>query len=274
MTTTGDPVCPLAPLVQDFFLKRLIRQRRVSPCTVHSYRDTFRLLIGYVAPALNKRPTQLLLEDLDAHVILSFLDHLEKDRGNSIRTRNVRLAAIRSFMHFAAYHTEIALPTVSRVLALPMKLCQRGPVDHLSTDEMRALLDCADRTTRTGQRDWILLQTLYNTGARVSELIAVRVADVDLGSTPQMRIHGKGRKDRVVPLWPQTRTGIRRWLRESDLTANGPLVPGRAGHPLTRSGVASRLKVLAERALTACPSLSRHRISPHLIRHYVACRTM
>jgi site-specific recombinase XerD len=237
---------------------------------VHSYRDTFRLLIRYVAAVQHQKPTQLRLADLSAPVIVGFLDHLENDRGNSIPTRNIRLAAIHSFMHFVSYHTAIQLPMVGRVLALPMKLCHRGPVDHLSTTEIRALLNSADRTTRTGQRDWILLQTLYNTGIRVSELIAVRIADINLGSTPRMHIHGKGRKDRVVPLWPLTATAIQDWIRQRPLTPQQPLVPGRDGHALSRSGVASRLDILAARARPKCPSLSRHHISPHLIRHTTA----
>lgn len=270
MITADALAHPLPPLIQDFFLERLIRQRQVSPCTVHSYRDTFRLLVAYVADTRHKTPTQLLLTDLDAPVVLAFLDHLETQRHNCIRTRNVRLAAIRSFIHFAAQHATMDLPVLSRVLAIPMKLCQHGTVDHLSTAEMTALLDSADRTTRSGMRDWILLQTLYNSGARVSELIAVKVGDVDLSGTPQLRIHGKGRKERAVPLWPQTRRAIRQWLSQRNLTPDQPLVPGRDGQPLTRSGVASRLRLMAAQALLRCPSLGRHRITPHLIRHTTA----
>ncbi|MEW6756531.1 MAG: tyrosine-type recombinase/integrase [Candidatus Latescibacterota bacterium] len=151
-----------------------------------------------------------------------------------------------------------------------MKRGARGVVDCLSREEVKALLDAADTTAWSGQRDWILLQTLYNTGARVSEAIAMSVGDVDLGTHPQVRIHGKGRKERVVPLWPETRSGIRRWLRHIDAAPDRPLFPDRLGSRLSRSGAASRLKVLATRAATRCPSLRRHRIAPHLIRHSTA----
>ncbi|MDP6423062.1 MAG: tyrosine-type recombinase/integrase [SAR202 cluster bacterium] len=260
----------LAQLLHDFFLDQLIRRRSVSKCTVASYRDTFKLLLSYVASRLSRKPADLALPDLDAPVVLGFLDHLESERGNSIRTRNVRLAAIHSFMHFAAYRTVVDLPTVRSVLAIPMKRFERGPVDHLSRNEIQALLNAADQSTWSGKRDWILFQTLYNTGARVSEVTAVNIADVDLGDIPQVHIHGKGRKQRVVPLWPETRTGIRRWLVHLAGSGDAPLFPGRSGARLSRSGVSSRLKVLVARAAAKCPSLQRHRISPHLIRHSTA----
>jgi site-specific recombinase XerD len=274
MRDMTDASHDLTQLLQDFFLDRLIRQRNVSKCTVAGYRDTFKLLLTFVADRLHRKPTELALPDLDAPVILAFLDHLETERRNCIRTRNVRLAAIRSFMHFASYRTAIDLPTVRRVLAVPLKICERGPVDHLSREEVQALLDAADPTSWSGHRDRILFQTLYNTGARVSETIAMNIADVDLGDHPQVRIHGKGRKDRVVPLWPETRRGIRRWLVRTAGSGFAPLFPGRSRGRLSRSGVASRLKVLAAHASAKCPGLGRHRISPHLIRHYSASRTI
>ncbi|MBU1950070.1 MAG: site-specific integrase [Candidatus Eisenbacteria bacterium] len=262
--------CDLAKLVQNFFLDRLIRQRGVSKYTVVCYRDTFKLLLSFAAGRLHKKPTDLSLSDLDAPVVLAFLDHLEKERGNSIRTRNVRLAAIRSFMHFASYRATVDLPTVRRVLSVPIKRFERGPVDHLSREEIQALLDAADQSRWSGKRDRILFHTLYNTGARVSEVLAMNIADIDLSDTPQVRIHGKGRKDRVVPLWPETRTGIRRWLVHLAQSGATPLFPNRSGGRLSRSGASSRLKVLATRAEIKCPGLRRHRISPHLIRHTTA----
>lgn len=260
----------LSQLLRDFFLDRLIRQRNVSKCTVAGYRDTFKLLLPFVADRLQKKPYELVLPDLDAPVVLAFLDHLEKVRNNCVRTRNVRLAAIRSFMQFASYRTTVDLPTIRRVLAVPMKIYERGPVDHLSREEMQALLDAADPSSWSGHRDRILFQTLYNTGARVSEAIAMNVADVELGDHPQIRIHGKGRKQRIVPLWPETRTGIRRWLVRVAGSGTTPLFPGRTKGRLSRSGVSSRLKLLAARAATKCPGLIRHRTSPHLIRHTTA----
>jgi site-specific recombinase XerD len=270
MKEISDITDDLPRLVQDYFLDRLIRQRSVSKCTVTGYRDTFRLLLPFVADRLHKKPSDLVLPDIDASVVLAFLDHLERERGNCIRTRNARLAAIRSFMRFAAYRTAVDLPTVRRVLAVPMKIRERGPVDYLSREEITALLDAVDPSSWSGHRDRILFQTLYNTGARVSEATAMNVADVDLGDHPQVRIHGKGRKERVVPLWPETRTGIRRWLVRLAESGAGPLFPGRTKTRLSRSGVSSRLRLLAVRAAAKCPGLARHRVSPHLIRHTTA----
>jgi integrase/recombinase XerD len=270
MNESTDVADDLARLVRDYFLDRLIRQRGVSKCTVAGYRDTFRLFLPFVADRLHKRPSDLMLRHIDAPVVLAFLDHLESERGNCIRTRNVRLAAIRSFVRFASYRTAVDLPTVRRVLAVPMKVRERGPVDYLSREEIRALLDAADLSSWSGQRDRILFQTLYNTGARVSEATAMNVPDVDLGDHPQVRIHGKGRKERIVPLWTETRTGIRRWLVRLAESGPGPLFPGRTKARLSRSGVSSRLRLLAARAVKTCPGLARHRISPHLIRHTTA----
>lgn len=260
----------LIQLVQDFFLDRLIRQRDVSKYTVVSYRDALKLLLPFVADRLGQKPAELVLADLDAPAVLAFLDHLENERGNSVRTRNARLAAIRSFMQFASYRATLDLPTIRRVLAVPMKRFERGPVDHLSREEIQSLLDAADQSRWTGKRDRILFQTLYNTGARASEMIAMNIGDADLGDTPQIRIRGKGRKERTIPLWPETRTGIRRWLVHVAASGDTPLFPDRSGGRLSRSGLSSRLKVLTKRAAAKCPSLRRHRVSPHLLRHTTA----
>lgn len=260
----------LGQLLHQFFLERLARQRRVSACTIMAYRDAWKLLLAFAAARLQRSPAELTLGDLDAPVVLAFLEHLEAERGNCIRTRNVRLAAIRSFMQFASYHTTVDLPTVRRVLAVPRKVWERGPVDHLSRAEIQALMDAAAPTSWSGHRDRVLLEMLYNTGARVSEVTAMNVADLDLGDPPLVRIHGKGRKDRNVPLWPETRTAMRRWLTRLGTSGAMPLFPARSGHRLSRAGVTSRLRVLTARAAVKCPGLRRHRISPHLIRHTTA----
>ncbi len=270
MSKIADVTDDLAQLIRDFFLDRLIRQRDVSKCTVISYRDTFKLLLPYVADRLHKNPADLVLPDLDTPTVLAFLDHLEIKRGNSTRTRNTRLAAIRSFMEFASHQTVVDLPTVRSVLAMPFKRFDRGQVDYLSREEIQALLDAAKQSTWSGKRDWILLQMLYNTGARVSEATAINVAAIDLGDAPHVRIHGKGRKERAVPLWSETRKGIRQWLAMIAPAENAPLFPNRLGNRLSRAGVSSRLAVLTERARVKCPSLLRHRVSPHLIRHTTA----
>ncbi len=270
MNGAAGPSHDLGQLLHEFFLERLARERRVSPCTLAAYRDAWKLLLAFAAARLHRLPTELTLGDLDAPLVLAFLDHLEAERGNCIRTRNARLAAIRSFMQFASYRTAVDLPTVRRVLAVPRKIWERGPVDHLSRQEIQALLDAATPSSWSGHRDRVLLEMLYNTGARVSEVIAMNVADLDLGDSPQVRIHGKGRKDRIVPLWPETRTALRRWLTRLGASGAMPLFPARSGHRLSRAGVTSRLRVLTARAATKCPGLQRHRVSPHLIRHTTA----
>jgi len=260
----------LSRLVQNFFVDRLVQQRSVSPCTVASYRDAFRLLLTFAASRLRKTPVALALPDLDVSLVLAFLEHLEVERGNSVSTRNSRLTAIRSFMHYASHRAPTALTTIRNVLAIPSKRGERRAVDHLSRKEVRGLLGAADTSTWSGHRDRVLFQVLYNTGARVSEVTGMDVADLDLGDHPQVRIHGKGRKERVVPLWRETKTDLRRWLPQIRVRPQGPVFPNRNGERITRSGVASRLRRLAEKASVEHPELRRHHVSPHLIRHTTA----
>ena len=259
-----------ATLVQDFFCQRLVAQRNASPRTVTSYRDTFRLLLGYAQRRTGKPPTDLGLPDIDASLVLGFLDHLEKERGNSVRTRNARLTAIRSFLHYAAHRDPGSLQVIERVLAIPVKRYERPLLEALSREEVEAILAAPDVSTRGGHRDHVLLTTLYNTGARVSEITAVRVADAQLGRGPCLRIHGKGRKQRVVPLWKTTAARLREWLVRARLPAEAPLFPNRDGHQMTRSGVADRLRTVVAKATQHCPSLKSHRISPHTLRHATA----
>jgi integrase/recombinase XerD len=207
--STGDPmsdqtVSPAFPsLLQGFFCQRLINQRNVSSRTLQSYRDTFRLFLRYAEQRTRKPPVALTLADLDAPLVLSFLDHLQKERGNCARTRNLRLVALRSFLHYASHLDPVALPTVQRVLAIPMKRFDRPLLGFLSREEIQEILAAPDRTW-SGKRDHVMLTTLYNTGARVSEVIGLRVADLELSGSPSVHIRGKGRKERVTPLWRGT----------------------------------------------------------------------
>jgi site-specific recombinase XerD len=237
---------------------------------VAAYRDCFRLLFEFVRDRWNKPTERLVLTDLDAPMVLAFLDHLEKDRNNSIRSRNARLAAIRSFLRFAALKNPEALAIIQRTLAIPMKRYTRPLVGFLSREEVQAIINAPDLTTWAGQRDQVLLSTLYNTGARVSEARGIKVADVTLEGSPMVRLHGKGRKDRTVPIWPATAVQIRRWLLRINPAPGGPLFPAASGGPLTRSAITDRLKRATKAAVGKCASLVQRRVSPHTFRHTTA----
>ena len=259
-----------AALVQDFFCQRLIGQRQASPRTVASYRDAFRLFLGYAQTHLHKPASALTLGDLNAPVILGFLDHLEAERHNGARTRNARLAALRSFLHYAAIQDPTALATIQRALAIPVKRFDRPLLGYLSREEMAAILAAPDRSTWSGHRDHVLLATLYNTGARVSEIIAVRLGDLTLDRGASVRLHGKGRKDRAVPLWKSTVKRLQEWLPRAGRGPDSPLFPNSRRQALSRSGVESRLRVAVATAAHSCPSLANRRISPHTLRHTTA----
>lgn len=264
------PQISFPALLQSFFQQRLVAQRGASAQTVASYRDTFELLLRYAEKATRRSPSALTLDDLDAPLVLAFLDHLEAQRGNCPRTRNLRLTAIRSFMRYASVREPAALPVAQRVLAIPAKRFDRPALEFLSRQEVRALLDAPDRSTWSGQRDAVLLATLYNTGARVSEITRLRVADVLTDRASALHLHGKGRKERVVPLWKTTATQLQAWMRRIDPGPDTPVFPNRAGTRLSRFGVENRLAAALAIASKRCPSLAGRRISPHTIRHSTA----
>ena len=260
MTTSRSPEGRFAQLVEEFFLDRLIRQRNSSPQTVAAYRDCFRLLFEFARDHRNKPPDRLVLADLDAPLVLAFLDHLEKDRKNSIRSRNARLAALRSFLRFAAFKEPDSLALIQRTLAIPIKRCSRALVGFLSREEVQAIIDAPDASTWTGQRDQVFWATLYNTGARISEALGITVADVVLEGTPSVHLHGKGRKDRTVPIWPATAAQIRRWMKRIDASPGKPLFPAATGGRLTRSAITDRLNraTKTDRKSTRLNSSHRH----------------
>lgn len=257
-------------LVQDFFCQRLIAQRNASLQTVASYRDTFRLLLRYAEARLGKPPTSLTLDELDSSLVLGFLNHLEKERGNSVRTRNARLAAIRSFLHYAALQEPASLPTIERALAIPIKRYDKPLLGFLSREEMEAVINAPDSSTWTGHRDQVMLATFYNTGARVSEVLTLRLSDAQLDRSPSLRIQGKGRKQRSVPLWKATVTKLKNWMARIAPSPDAPLFPNRDGKPLSRDGVEKRLRLAVDVAAQHCPSLRGRRVSPHTIRHTTA----
>jgi site-specific recombinase XerD len=257
-------------LLHDFFNQRLVAQRGSSPQTVASYRDTFEIFLRFAERRTGRTPSALTIEDLDAPVLLAFLDHLEEERGNCPRTRNLRLTAIRSFLRYASLRAPAALPVAQRVLAIPCKRVDRPIIGYLSRDEIDALLAAPDRTNWSGQRDAVLFAVLYNTGARVSEAIALRVSDVLLDRAAALRLRGKGRKERIVPLWKSTTIQLRTWLKRVPDSPDAPVFPNRAGRPLSRSGVENRLHVAITAASKQCQSLASRRISPHTLRHTTA----
>ena len=267
---SAPPVTTFPALLQEFFLERLIQQRNVSMQTVAAYRDGFRLLLQFAQRHLKKAPEHLVITDLDAPSIMAFLNHLETERHNTIRSRNARLAAIRSFLHFVAGREPTALSVVQRALAVPMKRCDKPVLGFLSRAEMQAILDAPDCTTWCGQRDRVMFTTLYNTGARVSEITGLHVADVILDGTAAVRIHGKGRKERTVPLWRTTAGEIRKWLKRTESKPDQPLFSAWSGARMTRSALTARLQLAVQRAAKSCPQLGKRRISPHTFRHSTA----
>jgi integrase/recombinase XerD len=259
-----------ASLLQDFFCKRLVSERNASITTIASYRDSFRLLLRYAATYCRKPPTSLTVSDLDAPLVLDFLSHLETERGNCARSRNARLAAIRSFMHYASYRDPASLPIAQRVLAIPMKRFDRPLLGFLSREEIEAILAAPECTTWSGRRDHVMLMTLYNTGARVSEIATLGVNDLSLDRGSSVRIHGKGRKERVVPLWKSTVATLKQWLPHVARSPEAPVFPNRRGLRLSRSGVEERLRNAVRLASQQCPSLRSRKISPHTLRHTTA----
>ena len=259
-----------ASLLQRFFGERLIQQQNASPRTVAAYRDSFRLLLTYAERERGKPPAKLTLGDFDATLVLDFLAHLETERHNTVRSRNARLAAVRAFAHYVALQCPPALQLAQQILAIPMTRFERPLLGFLSRVEVQAVLAAPDAGTWCGRRDRVMFALLYNTGARVSEMIGIKVADLTLAATSSVRLHGKGRKQRTVPLWKETAADIRDWLKYTDLRADQSLVPNRSGLPMTRTNVAERLALAITAATTQCPQLAGRTISPHSLRHTTA----
>ena len=257
-------------LVQGFFVDHLLRHKRVSPHTVRAYRDTFRLLLGFLSDTHGLAPAAVRLADLDVTRTLAFLDHLEQQRQNTIRTRNARLAALRSFFRYVALREPDHLALATQILAIPSKRTDHRLVGYCTRPEIDALLAAPDRTTRAGRRDHALLLTLYNSGARVSEITTLRRAQVSLGVSPSIQLHGKGRKERAIPLWARTARVLRGWFSELGEGTDGVAFPNARGGPLTRHGVMYLLDQAVHRARATCPSLNAKPVSPHVIRHTTA----
>jgi site-specific recombinase XerD len=264
-STAPPPSFPA--LVQQFFTEHLVAQRAASPRTVACYRDALSLFLGFASHKLSKAPTAMQLADLRPELILAFLDHLEQGRKNTVRSRNLRLTALRAFLKFAARRDVTALHDIERALAVPMKRFERPMLGFLTRPEMLAVLGQPGETW-SSQRDHLLLAMLYNTGARVSEMISVRVVDVILDGGACLHLHGKGRKLRSIPLWKSTVLEIRAWLRLNPvLRGEAPLLPNRDGQAMCRSNVTQRLCLAVARATAEQHSLASKRVSPHTLRH-------
>ncbi len=264
-----DTLSPtVGPLLQSFFTEHLLTHKRASPETIASYRDTFRLLLRFVLAKQGVAPAALRVSTLDVSTILAFLDSLEQERHNCVRSRNARLAAIRSFIRWVALKEPACMGLVTQILAIPVKRAERRLITALSRSEVEALLATPDLSTWQGRRDHALMLTLYNSGARVSEVTALQCEHIHFGTSSFLNLTGKGRKERNVPLWPKTARVLKTWVQELGTTTIA--FPSVRGRPLSRNGVDHILQRAVERAIPNCPSLRNKHISPHTWRHTTA----
>jgi integrase/recombinase XerD len=261
---------PIAPLITSFLRDYMPRQRGYSPHSCEAYALSFKLLFMFAAKRLHTKPTQLSIEQLDAPTILDFLAHIERDRGNGAATRNLRLAAIKTFMRYVEYQVPSALEQIGQIHAIPVKRHDQKLVRHLTMEEVRAILNAPDLATRPGVRDRAMIHLCFAAGLRVSELVGTMLANLSLQRTPSVVVEGKGRKERCLPLWKATTADLRAWL-----TVRGPVrVPelfvNAEGAPMTRAGFEYVLSKHARMAAERCPSLRGRSISPHQLRHSCA----
>jgi integrase/recombinase XerD len=267
-------VSALGPTLQAFFTERLLRERNASPLTVAAYRDTWRLLLGFASKRTGKPPSTLGFDDIDVPLIGAFLDHLEHERGNTVRTRNARLAAIHSFFRYAALRHPEHAASIARVLAIQAKRFERALVNFLTEAEVEALLAAPDRASWTGRRDRTMLLVAAQTGLRISELIGLCAADVHLGPGAHLVCHGKGRKERVTPLTSVTVKVLRNWLTEQGPSPSSCLFPTRSGAPLSRDAIERRLALYSAMAAKVCPTLAKKNVTAHALRHTAAMRLL
>jgi integrase/recombinase XerD len=259
-------------LLQRYFLERLINQRNVSHCTISSYRDTFRLLLKYLKEEKKCAPDKLTIELISVENVIDFLKYLTVVRGNAISTVNNRLAAIHSFMDYVAYQNPEYLFIVQRVKAIPYKKNETKALEYLSALEVEAILNCCDLKTLPGRRDRIMIALFYNTGVRVTELLSVKISDITINqkATSTIQVLGKGRKNRIVPVWKTTASFLAEFIRETGKKDDDYLFTSSSGQQLSRSGAKYRLDCLVKSSLNACPSLKRKHITPHTFRHTTA----
>jgi integrase/recombinase XerD len=264
----------LAPHLSAFLREHLPRERRASPHSCEAYAYSFQLLICFAAGRFKVSPSQIEVEQLDAPLILAFLEHLESERGNSARTRNARLAAINSFFRFLEYRLASCLDQSRRIHAIPMKKTDEVLVGYLTRDELQALLDAPDPRSASGTRDRAMLHLAFAAGLRVSELVTLRLDQLDSQPITSLHIMGKGRRERVLPLWKETTTALKAWLAIRPRTGERELFLNAAGRAMTRSGFAY---ILAKHVVTAArkqASIAQKRVTPHILRHTCAMHTL
>jgi site-specific recombinase XerD len=264
----------LAPHLAAFLREHLPRERQASPHTCDAYAYSFQLLVGFAARRLKVKPCRLELEQLDAPLILAFLEHLEGERGNAARSRNARLAAIHSFFRFLEYRLASCLDQARRIQAIPMKKTDEALIAHLTRDELQALLDAPDPRTVAGSRDRAMLHLAFAAGLRVSELVGLRVDQFDARPPPSIHVMGKGRRERVLPLWKETTTALKAWLAVRPPDGEPELFLNAAGRAMTRSGFAYLLAQHVAAAARRQPSLAAKRVTPHVLRHTCAMHTL
>ena len=262
----------LGPAIRDYFTDHLPRLRGMSPNTIQSYRDSLVLLLRFLSRHRKRPVAELDLTDIDHPGILAFLSYLETERKNGVTTRNVRLAAIHGFFRYMASQTPEHLDLAQRILAIPFKRAKQRAIDYLEYEEIEAILEAVDRSTSNGRRDYALLATMFNTGARVQEIVDLRATDLQLTKPFQFRLFGKGRKERFCPLWPQTARVLRAFCNERglDLHSEERLFLNHRQQPLTRFGIRYILAKCFSRARPGLPGLGKKRLHPHSMRHSTA----
>jgi integrase/recombinase XerD len=261
---------PIAPLITEFLREHMPHQRGYSPLSCESYAHSFKLLFTFAAQRLRMRPSQLMLEQIDAEMVLMFLAHIEQDRGNSPSTRNLRLAAIKAFMRYVEFKCPSALEQVARIHAIPGKRHDQKLIRHLTMAEVRAVLDAPDVTTRSGIRDRAMLHLCFAAGLRVSELVGLPLASLTLQPSPSILVRGKGRRERSLPLWKETARDVRAWLAIRGNPPAPELFVNAKGEAMTRAGFEYILAKRGAAAARICPTLAGHTLTPHLLRHSCA----
>jgi integrase/recombinase XerD len=261
---------PLPPLIASFLRDYMPRQRGYSPRSCETYAICFKLLFDFTAKRMRTRPSQLSIEQLDASLIVDFLAHIERERGNAAATRNLRLAAIKSFMRYVAHHVPSALQQVGQIEAIPVKRHDQKLIRYLTMEEVRAILNAPDLATRLGVRDRAMMHLCFAGGLRVSELVGLQMANFSLQSSPSVLVHGKGRKERCLPLWKETARDLRAWVSLRGPVRVPELFVNAEGAGMTRSGFEYVLDKHVCAAAKACPSLRGRSISPHQLRHSCA----